>query len=147
ARVTIRTTRPNVEQVMRLASEVLREPAFPPSEFDQLKTQQLAGIESARSEPTTIAPIALNQQMRPYPEGDPRHVRSVDETIAALKAVKLEDAVKFYHDFYGGSNAEMVIVGDFDPESMQKIAQDNFGTWKSPSLHHRLPQTFQSVEA
>src|SRR5207253_2811461 len=30
ARVTIRTTRPNVEQVMRLAAEVLREPAFPP---------------------------------------------------------------------------------------------------------------------
>ena len=32
----------------------------------------------------------------------------------ALKKVTLDDAKKFYADFYGASNAELAVVGDFD---------------------------------
>ncbi len=39
----------------------------------------------------------------------------------ALKKVTLDDAKKFYADFYGASNAEVVVIGDFDPAEVQKL--------------------------
>ena len=146
-RVSIETTRQNLPEVLTLATEILRQPAFPSNEFDQLKAQQLAGVEASRTEPQVIAMSALNQHMNPYPKGDPRYVNTPDESIAALKAVSLDDAKKFYQDFYGASNGELVLVGDFDPEQMRKLSSDLLGSWKSPRPHARVPYAYQKVEA
>jgi zinc protease len=40
-----------------------------------------------------------------------------DEEIEELKAVNIADVKAFYKDFYGASNAELSVVGDFDPVS------------------------------
>ncbi|MDQ6678541.1 MAG: insulinase family protein, partial [Acidobacteriota bacterium] len=147
ARVTIETTRQNLPEVIKLAAEILKEPAFPASEFDQLKAQRLAQAESMRTEPQVIAMPTLSQHLSPYPLGDPRHVMTPDETIAAVKGTTLPDAQAFYRDFYGGSYAEMVLVGDFDPEQIQKTNSDLFGSWKSPRPHTRVPRPYQKVDA
>ena len=147
SRATIETTRQNLPEVMKLAAEILREPSFPQNEFDQLKAQQLASAEGMRTEPQAIAMLALNQHLNPYPKDDPRYVRTPDETIASLKATSLQDAQKFYTEFYGASGGELVLVGDFDPEQMQRIASDLFGAWKSPRPHTRLPHPYRKVDA
>ena len=46
-----------------------------------------------------------------------------DESIAELKKVTLDDAKKFYTDFYGASNAELAVVGDFDAAKVEKLAR------------------------
>src|SRR5439155_3754509 len=101
--------------VLRLVSEILREPAFPSADFDQLKQQRLAGIEQQRSDPQAIASNALSRHLRPYPKGDVRYVPTLDESIAQLTATTLDDVKKFYADFYGASYGELAVVGDFDP--------------------------------
>ena len=146
-RVSIETTRQNLAEVLALAAEILRQPAFPSNEFEQLKAQQLAGAEATRTEPQVIAMSGLNQHMNPYPKGDPRYLNTPDENIAALKAVSLDDAKKFYQDFYGASNGELVLIGDFDPEQMQKLSSDLFGSWKSPRPFARLPYPYRKAEA
>jgi len=147
ARVSIETTRQNLPEVMKLVAEILREPAFPAAEFEQLKTQRLAQLETMRLEPQAIAMPVLNQHLSPYPEGDPRHVMTPDESIAALKKTTLADTQSFYRDFYGASSAELVLVGDFDPEQMQKAASDLFGSWKNSRAHTRLPRPYLEVKA
>ncbi|HEX8687766.1 MAG TPA: insulinase family protein, partial [Pyrinomonadaceae bacterium] len=63
ASVSIETTRENLPAVMRLVAEILREPAFPASEFELLRQENLAGIEQQKSEPTQIAFTAFSRVM------------------------------------------------------------------------------------
>ncbi|HEY3835592.1 MAG TPA: pitrilysin family protein [Bryobacteraceae bacterium] len=145
ARASIETTRANLPEVLKLVAEILREPAFPENEFEQYKQQQLAGIESGRREPQTLARAALEEHLNPYPRGDMRHYLTSDEAIEDLKKTKLDGARAFYKDFYGASKGEFVAVGDFDAETTQKLASDLFGDWKSPKAHQRIPNPYKPV--
>jgi zinc protease len=87
------------------------------------------------------------RHMNTYPKSDPRYVRSTEESIADTKAVTLDDAKKFYKDFYGASNAEIAVVGDFEAESLQQSVSKLFGDWKSPKTFQYLKREYKSVEA
>ena len=39
---------------------------------------------------------------------------TMDESIADVRAVTVDEAKTFYTDFYGASNGEFAVVGDFD---------------------------------
>ena len=54
ASASFETKRENLPALLKLIAEILREPAFPANEFEQLKQEQLTGIESQRIEPTSI---------------------------------------------------------------------------------------------
>src|SRR5262249_50649657 len=60
---TISTTDANLVPALRLAVEMLREPAFPETEFDQVKQQRVAAIENSRTDPSALAPLALSRAM------------------------------------------------------------------------------------
>ncbi len=145
ATLFIETTRANLPAVMRLMAEVLREPAFPEKEFDLLKQEHLAGIEQQKSEPTQIAFTAFNRQISPFPKGDPRYVSTPDEDIAELNAATLDSAKQFYHDFYGASNAQLTVVGDFDEQEITRLTTQLFSDWKSPRPFKRVPSVFRDI--
>lgn len=141
----IETTRANLPAVLRLMAEVLREPAFPDKEFGLLKQEDLAGIEQQKSEPTQIAFTAFNRQINPFPKGDPRYVSTPDEDIAELNAATLDQAKQFYHDFYGASNAQLTVIGDFDEQEIAKLTTELFSDWKSPHPFKRIPSVFKDI--
>ena len=145
ATVTIETTRENFPAVMLLVAEILREPSFPADEFDQLKRQNLAAVEEQKSEPTQIAFTAFGRHLSPYPKGDVRYISTPEETIAELNAVTLDQAKQFYHDFYGASNAQLTVVGDFDDKEIAELATKLFGNWKSPKPFARVPSVYKDV--
>jgi zinc protease len=146
ATANIDTIRASFPDALRLAAEILRQPAFPESEFEQIRQANLARIEQSRTDPQQIALNQLYRHLAPYPVGDPRAVLSPDENIDLLKKVTLDEAKKFYTDFYGASNAELAIVGDFDPDQIQKLAVELFGDWKSPAPYKQVSQSWQKLE-
>ena len=147
AGVNIETTRENLPAVLRLVAEILREPAFPASEFDRLKQEDLASIEQQKSEPTQIGFTAFGRLLSPYPKGDVRYVSTSEERIAEIGAATLEQAKQFYNDFYGASNAQLGIIGDFDDKEIAKLVNELFGNWKSPKPFVRVPNVFKDVAA
>lgn len=138
----IETTRENLPAVIALMAEVLREPAFPASEFDSLKQTRLASIEESRSEPVAIASRELARHLNPYPKGDVRYRQTMDEEIAELKAATVEKARRFYQEFYGASNAQLAVVGDFDEEAVVPILRERFASWKSPKPFARVVNVY-----
>jgi zinc protease len=142
----IQTVEANLPGALRLVAELLREPAFPANEFEQVRQQRLAGLESAKSEPQALGPLELQRHLRPYPRGDSRYVSTIDEQIEEVKKVTLEEARKFHEQFYGAANGELVIVGQFDPAAIQKLAGELFGQWKSASAFTRVPLPYAKVE-
>jgi zinc protease len=143
----VETTRENLGAVLRLVAEILREPSFPADEFEQLRQQRLAGLEQARSEPQAIGTLELQRHLRPYPKGDVRYISTTEESIADVKAVTLDEARKFYTDFYGASNGELAVVGDFDAGEVSKLASELFGAWKSPRPFTRVQDSYRDVSA
>jgi zinc protease len=146
-RLGVETTRGNLAAVLELAGEVLRQPAFPADQFEQLRQEQLAASEQQLSEPWALASVALGQHLNPWPKEDPRYVSSPAEDIAELKAAKLEQAKQFYTDFLGASDGELAAVGDFDPAELESLAQRLWGGWKSPKPFARLGSPYQARPA
>ena len=146
ATASIETTEANFAGALKLAAELLREPAFPENEFEQVRQQRIAAIESSRSDPTALAQMELTRHLNPYPRGDVRYVGTPDEQIEDLKKVTLDDVKKYHAQFYGASHAEIVISGQFDKAEAQKLADELFGSWKSPSPFSCIASSYQKIE-
>lgn len=144
---SIETTRQNLPAVMRLVSEILREPAFPQNEFDQLKQETITQIESGKSEPQVIAGTELGRVFNVYPKGHPLYSGTLEEELADTKAVTLDDAKRFYKDFYGASNGQLTVVGDFDAQEISNLTKELFADWKSPQNYARIKQEYRAIPA
>jgi zinc protease len=146
ATATVETVEANLAGALRLAAEILRQPSFPESEFEQVRQQRIAAIEAGRSEPQMLAPLELSRHFTSnYPRGDVRYASTADEQIEDLKKVALDDVRKFYAQFYGASNADFVAAGQFDKAEVQKLAADLFGDWKSPSPYQQVLMPYHKV--
>jgi zinc protease len=146
AYVRIQTTRPNLPAVLDLVGEILKDPAFPEKEFEQLKQQTLASLESGKSEPQIQAMVALQRHMSRYPRGDIRYARSTEEEIEDARAVTLDEVKNFYRRFYGASKGEVTIIGDFDAEATQKQLGNLFNPWRGASNYARVKRPYQAIE-
>jgi zinc protease len=145
--LNLTTTRDSLAESLKLAAEVLRHPAFPETEFEQLRQALLGRVENSRKEPGALAPLALRRHLIRYPVGDPRAVTTFEEDIEDLNKVTLDDVRKFHADFFGASHAEMVIVGDFDAAEISKVVAAELGDWKSPAEYTLVLRERDQVNA
>ncbi|MGC2519894.1 MAG: pitrilysin family protein [Burkholderiales bacterium] len=141
----IETVRENLPAVLKLVAEVLREPSFPESEFEQLRRSALTGIDAQKSDPGALAGIALARHLNPYPPEHWLYNATLDERAARLKALTLDDVKKCYTDFIGASDGGLAVVGDFDPDEITRLANELFGDWKSPRPYARIRLHYADV--
>ena len=139
------TVHQNVADLIRLLAEIERTPSFPEDEFSTLKQQQITQLQASRSEPAALAQIALLRRTDPWPEDSPRYHETLDESISRAQALTLDQVKAFYKDFYGPQDANLVVVGDFDPKEIRPVVEQAFGDWKSPHAYHRIASSFHDV--
>ena len=147
ATVRLETTRANLAPSIALAIDVLRAPRFDAAEFEQMKTEWVSGIEASRSEPQAILEQRIERHGNPYPKGDVRYAMNFDESLAEVKALKLEEVRSFHRDFYGASNAVVTMVGDFDAKALSPQLASGIGDWTSPTAFMRVPQPALDIPA
>ncbi len=148
ATASVRTLEANLADCLRFTRELLREPSFPEAEFEQVRQQRIAGAESSKTEPTTLAFLDLNRHFNGrYQRGDLRYVSTIDEEIEDLKKVTLDEVRNFYNRFYGAAEGEITISGQFDPAATQKLVTELFGDWKSASRYERILAPYDKAEA
>jgi zinc protease len=145
--VSFETPQANLNETLSLIAEVLRKPAFPANDLDELKRDSLSKIDAARTDPNAIAGLAMRRSLSPYAPGDFRYVPTLDERAAAVKAVSISDIEAFYKQFYGASNGEAALVGNFDGAAVTHALTDHFGAWKSPSPFERPVGVFKSTSS
>ena len=143
----VQTIGENLGDVLRLMAEIVREPTFPEDEFETLREQQLAGLEQQRSDPAALAQTALGRHMNPVPPGHPSYTATVDESVAALGAVTLDEARAFHREFYGPQLGTLAVVGDFDPDEIRGVIEEAFGDWESPYPATRISTEFFDAPA
>jgi len=141
----IETVRENLPATLRLVAEVLRQPSFPRNEFEQLRSTALTSIDGERSDPSALAALALARHLNAYPPEHWLYTATLDERSARLKALALDEVSKCHADFYGASDSELAVVGDFDPEEITRLAAELFGDWKSPRPYARIALRYTDV--
>ncbi|MFZ5636153.1 MAG: M16 family metallopeptidase [Pseudomonadota bacterium] len=147
AGISLASKREHLGDALALAADLLRNPAFPESEFEQYRLQSITGFESAKKEPGTIASMQMAEHFDPWPSDHPFAFRSIDRMIADLRAVKREDAIAFHRDFYGTAEGEIAIVGDFDPVAVRAQLETLFGGWRSARPHALVHTAYTEVAA
>ena len=136
--VRIETTNENLNPVMEKVLALLKAPAFPENEFDNLITQRIASIEQFKSEPFSQGNQTLSKHMNQYEEDHINYPESPEESIANLKATTLPAVKEFYKQFYGGGKSSTItVIGDFEAESVKKIIEEQLGTWKNGVPYNR----------
>ena len=145
ASISLNTRRGELAEALTVAADILRNPVFPDSEFEQIRMQAETGIEAARKEPGTFVAEALAAHFDPWPVGHPLHHRTLDESLADLKAVKLDDLKRFHDQYYGTSQGEIAIVGDFDPATIKPLLQKLFADWKPRVAYAPIASHYTAV--
>ncbi|WP_374012825.1 M16 family metallopeptidase [Pseudoxanthomonas koreensis] len=145
ASLSMLSRRQHLPEALALLASLLREPAFPADEFEQLRLQAITGLEATRMEPGNIASQALALHFDPWPEGHPYHVETLDESLARVRAMRREDLVAFHRDFYGTARGEIAIVGDFDPAAVKQQLQQLFADWRSPNSYAPVGTAYAPV--
>jgi zinc protease len=143
----VETVRASVPEVVKLLSEIVREPSFPATEIEKLRKEELAKREEALQQPMMAGFVALMQKAMPWPKDDPRYVPSIAEQIERLKAVKPEQLAEYHRDFWGAEGATLVVVGDFDAAALKTVATAEFGGWKAKKPFQRVPRPYRAAQA
>jgi zinc protease len=139
---SIEVRKENLAAALRLVAEVLREPAFPAAEFDEMKRAAITGAESQRTDPAALAGVRLARHLHLYPKGHPLYTPTIEERIEKLRAAKLGDAEACYRELFGATGADFVAVGEFDAEELARLAAELFGPWQTPRPFQRVPSLY-----
>ncbi len=113
------------EPLLGMVNELAREAAFPEAEFERERRQKLEEVKLSRTEPGFLAGERLRKVLfgaHPYGQVSPS-----EEQVAAYER---DDLISVYREFYTPENGLLLLVGDFDPDTMLKTAEKVFGAWR-----------------
>ena len=144
--VSIETERASLPEVIKLVSEIMQSPSFPEEELAKLKDEQLAQIESQRSDPMAKTQNAFFRTLNPLPKDHPNYMSTFDEEVEGIKNTSVDDLKAFYNKFYGASDATITVVGDFDEGEIQQLVEEEFGDWKSPMKFQRIASEVHEIK-
>jgi len=84
--------------------------------------------------------------MTPYPKGDVRYEKTIEESIQATKDVKLEGIKTFYEKFIGGQNVEVGVVGQFNADLVKEKLTSIFEDWNNDEPYERIATPAPKVD-
>ncbi len=100
-------------------ARIINHPDFPDEAFMREKKQLLMAIEQGQESPEEVADLkffnALYQQ-HPY-------AHAVNGTKKTLNAINKNQLVEFYHRYYVGTNAVLVMVGSINSLTAHQLAE------------------------
>ncbi|MCV2487677.1 insulinase family protein [Flavobacterium sp. SH_e] len=117
----------DLDQVITLLAEELRNPLFDAKEFENLKQQFIGNTQQDLNDPGERGDIALSQAI--YPKGNPNYSLSVEDNIANIKNATLDEVKAFHKKYFGTASMRLVIVGDTDGANLNASLKKSFKNW------------------
>ncbi len=141
-RVSGSTVRDHLDDTLKLTAEALQKPAYAPEELARLQRAWLAGLEQGRTDPEAIVRRAAARMNNPYPSNDIRYATTLDEDLVRIQALSPATLKAFHDRFYGANNAQLAVVGDFDPAAVKAQVTALFGSWNAQASFARVPEPY-----
>ena len=130
--VQLAALRSNLAPSLDLLADIVRNPAFAPSEIERLRGQHLAGIASEMAQPQGIAlrtlPPLLYGNQHPY--GIPFTGSGNPQTVQAITRA---DILAAHDAWIRPDNLKIFVVGDTSLAEIQPLLEARFGHWQAPA--------------
>ena len=127
-----RALREDLPEVLALAGEILRQPAFEPEQVEKAKTRAIAGVRRAREATDSQAAGALARRLYTLPH--PNYVLTPEEEIERIEGVTPERIRRFHAEHVRPRDLVLAFVGDLDPETIASTLTTSLDGWTaSPS--------------
>lgn len=135
----------NFIAAMRLAAEMLREPAYAQTEFDRVLQPRIKALENAQTEPTQLATETLSRHLSPWKNGDVLYNQTREDQLAGIRNVTLDDVKQFHDQFYGANYGVFAVVGPVDQAAVKAAAGELLGNWNTAMAYKPIVAAFQPV--
>lgn len=116
----------DLDEVLGLFAEVIRQPAFPEDKLTLAKTQIRGGIARRNDDPNSIADRELRKLI--YGSSSP-YARTVE--YATLDNISRDDLSRFHQQYFHPNTMLLGLVGDFNSQAMRKRLEGLFGDWQA----------------
>lgn len=114
----------HMDKGLDLMSDVLMYANFPQDEVDRIIKQNESGLISAKSDPGTMASNA--ESVANFPNNHPYGEIMTEETLANINR---EAIVAYYKSTFTPKGSYLVVVGDIDRATTEKVVDQYFGKW------------------
>ena len=128
---SIQAKRSSLVPAIQLLGEIIREPAFPEKDFEQMKTRTVNMMKMMQTEPQMLASSELSNALSDYPKGDVRYVPTMQENIERAEKLTLDQVKQVYHNQMSSATGEIAIVGEFDTQPVLEAINEALENWKS----------------
>ncbi|MHA6721939.1 M16 family metallopeptidase [Sphingomonas sp. RS2018] len=130
--ISMSALKSNLPGSLDLFTDIVRNPAFAPSEVERLRATQLARISSEMTQPQAIAlrtlPPIIYGAAHPY--GIPFTGSGTPE---GTKAATRDDLVAFHAKWIRPDNGTIFVVGDTSLAEMKPLLEARLGSWRAPT--------------
>jgi zinc protease len=119
----------DLDLLLGLLAESLRQPVFPPGEIEKLRAQLLTGLAMRAQDTSEMASMAFDKLV--YPEHP--YSRPEDGYTETIQAITLQDLTGFHQTHYGPRDLVVGIVGAVEPDRAVDLVAQYLGDWQNPA--------------
>jgi len=123
-----------------LLSDVILNPIFPEDKFNKKKERVKGSLKSKEEDPGFLA----SREFKKALFGSHPYGRLISGTADSIDNITREDLVEFHSSHYAPENSVMSVVGDVEPEEVEKLIEKYFAKWTAKKVSK---QALPKVEA
>lgn len=117
------------EDILKIFSEIITEPAFLSEEFQRAKEKSIAWVERSTENFSSYSSRVFNKYLyESHPYGFYQN-----GSLNSLKNISLEDVKKFYHQYFQPKQALLSVSGRY-PDNIMEILEKHLGKWKMSAM-------------
>jgi zinc protease len=140
---TAHCLKPDLDTVVQLIAEQLREAVFPEDELDILKKRIIANLEISKDDTKKQALVNFIREI--YPEGHYNSRNTIDQAIKNIDVLKTDDLVSFHEKTFGLGSLKIAAAGDISNDLFSGLIKTHFDGWKDQTVK-QLEQSVSSIE-
>ncbi len=130
--IDINTLSVSLVDTVELLQDLVMNPAFKESDIEHLRSQGLDQIAKENLEPNARLKRALPGILygNNHPYSSPETGSGSNE---ALKTIKRQQLISYYHDWLRPDNATLIVTGDTDFKTLIPMLEQAFAHWQTPT--------------
>jgi zinc protease len=128
--VSFSALKSRLDPSLDIFADVVLNPAFPASDFERLKKEQLARIQQEKAAPIPLALRVMPRLL--YGEGHAyANPLTGSGTAESVSKMTRDELAKFHSTWFKPNNATLVVVGDTTLAEIQPRLEKLFAGWKN----------------
>jgi zinc protease len=123
----------NLGKGFEIFSDVLLNPTFLEEEIERKKELTKSSLRQDEESPLFLAQRAFRKEVY----GEHPYGRILRGSAEAINAIKRDDIVEFYSDYFLPNNSILSVVGDITPQELDALIKEYLGGWQKKPVPSR----------